>query len=58
MADVLRDLAEHELLASDRPIADLALALGFGNPPHFTRAFRRWTGVPPSARRTDQREIS
>lgn len=58
MADVLRDLAEHELLASDRPIADLALALGFSNPPHFTRAFRRWTGVPPSARRADRREIS
>lgn len=51
MADVLRELAEHELLASDRPIADLALALGFSNPPHFTRAFRRWTGVPPSTRR-------
>ena len=51
IAGVLRDLAEQELLASDRPIADLALALGFSNPPHFTRAFRRWAGVPPSAYR-------
>lgn len=52
MAGVLRALAEHELLATDRPIADLALALGFSEPQHFTRAFRRWTGIPPSARRT------
>ena len=49
---VVRDLAEHELVTSDRPIADLALALGFSEPQHFTRAFRRWTGVPPSVLRT------
>jgi AraC-like DNA-binding protein len=49
---VVRDLAEHELIASDRPIADLALALGFSEPQHFTRAFRRWTGIPPSVLRT------
>ena len=53
VAGVLRSLAEQELLAGDRPIADLALALGFSEPQHFTRAFRRWTGVPPSARRTN-----
>jgi AraC-like DNA-binding protein len=53
MHGVVRDLAEHELVASDRPIADLALALGFSEPQHFTRAFRRWTGLTPSAHRAD-----
>jgi AraC-like DNA-binding protein len=51
MERVVRSLAEHELLASDRSIADLALALGFSEPQHFTRAFRRWTGIPPSVHR-------
>lgn len=54
VAGVLRSYAEQELLAGDRPIADLAFALGFSEPQHFTRAFRRWTGVPPSARRADR----
>jgi AraC-like DNA-binding protein len=53
MHSVVRDLAEHELVASDRPIADLALALGFSEPQHFTRAFRRWTGLTPSAHRAE-----
>lgn len=48
MHGVLHDLAEHELLAGNRPITELALALGFSEPQHFTRAFRRWTGEPPS----------
>lgn len=33
------------------PITDVALALGYADPAHFTRAFRRWTGVAPSAYR-------
>ena len=52
---VARRLAEHELLATDRPIGELALALGFSEPQHFTRAFRRWTGIPPSALRASGR---
>jgi AraC-like DNA-binding protein len=51
MQGVVRAIAEHELITSRRPVADLAMALGFSEPPHFTRAFRRWTGVTPSAHR-------
>ncbi|MFO1049211.1 MAG: AraC family transcriptional regulator ligand-binding domain-containing protein [Geminicoccaceae bacterium] len=55
---VARAVAEHELLAGDRPIAELALALGFSEPQHFTRAYRRWTGVAPSSRRAIGRRPS
>jgi AraC-like DNA-binding protein len=53
---VIRRVAEHELVKGNLPIADLALALGFSEPPHFTRAFRRWTGVTASAYRAGARD--
>jgi AraC-like DNA-binding protein len=31
-----------------RDIEDVARALGYAEPSAFTRAFRRWAGVPPS----------
>ena len=34
-----------------KPITDIALELGYAEPAHFTRAFRRWTGVAPSVYR-------
>lgn len=44
-------LRRAKVLLSDgrKPITDIALELGYRDPAHFTRAFRRWTGVAPSA---------
>ena len=33
----------------EQPLHELAEALGYSEGAHFSRAFRRWTGVPPSA---------
>jgi AraC-like DNA-binding protein len=35
-------------------IADIAMALGYGEPAHFTRAFRRWAGCSPREFRAAQ----
>jgi len=48
---VLRDAAITSLVDSDEAIGDLAIRLGFSEPSAFTRAFRRWTGNPPSTYR-------
>ena len=39
------DLAARELAASQRPIADIASALGFADQSHFSRVFARLTGL-------------
>lgn len=42
------DLACRELVASDTPLCQIALAAGFSDQSHFTRTFKRYMGVPPS----------
>jgi len=53
--EVLRDAAIAALVEGDESIADLSARLGFSEPSAFTRAFRRWTGNPPSAYRSGVR---
>lgn len=55
---VLDDMRQEEALdgltSSDITVASLADRLGYANASNFTRAFRRWTGVSPSAFRYRQ----
>jgi AraC-like DNA-binding protein len=47
--DRVRFDAARDLLRDERhEIEDVARALGYAEPSAFTRAFRRWAGVPPS----------
>ncbi|MBN1459307.1 MAG: helix-turn-helix transcriptional regulator [Armatimonadetes bacterium] len=39
--------ARHMLETTDLPIAEIALAIGYSDHSHFTRAFTRFTGTPP-----------
>ena len=47
VASVQRDRAS-ELLADGRSIKQVAFDLGFSEPSAFSRAYKRWTGRPPS----------
>jgi AraC family transcriptional regulator len=55
VGDCLRRLrvehASRELVQSETPLADVALDAGFANQSHFTRIFKRVTGVTPAAYR-------
>ena len=48
---VLREAAMAGLAKGDETIAALSERLGFSEPSAFTRAFRRWTGQPPTSYR-------
>jgi len=39
--------AAHLLENTNATVLDIALEVGYSDHAHFTRAFRRWTGVPP-----------
>jgi AraC-like DNA-binding protein len=39
------------LQANSRSIAQIAVRLGYSDPSHFSRAFRRWEGISPRSYR-------
>jgi AraC-like DNA-binding protein len=52
---VRRRQAIDELCRGTRPIKQIAAATGFSSEKSFARAFRQWTGQPPSAFRAQAR---
>lgn len=46
--DVKFSRSRHLLATGDAPIAEIAFALGYPDQSSFTRAFVRWSGMPPS----------
>lgn len=46
--DARRDYALRQLRESNLSISDIARRLGYREAGHFTRAFKRWTGMTPS----------
>jgi AraC-like DNA-binding protein len=53
--DVRHQSATHYLLTTDHSVEDIAFLLGFSESPPFVRAFKRWTGMAPSAYRRMRR---
>ncbi|SCK40914.1 AraC-type DNA-binding protein [Variovorax sp. HW608] len=52
--EVRHELAAEQLRRTERPIKQIALAVGFRNEKSFSRAFRAWSGLTPGAfRRRD-----
>jgi AraC family transcriptional regulator len=44
--------AQQLMRETSRSIIDVALEVGYTSPSHFTKVFRRITGVPPNEFRT------
>ena len=54
MSQARRQLAEESLTHTQQAIPDIALRLGYRDTANFRRAFRGWTGLSPSAFRSEQ----
>jgi AraC-like DNA-binding protein len=47
--DVLKARARELITQSRKPITEIGLELGYADTAHFSRAFKRWTGMSPRA---------
>ena len=54
LEDVRKDLAKNYLASSQQSVIEIAYQLGFQDPSNFTRAFKRWFSLSPSAFRLQQ----
>ncbi|MFN4142805.1 helix-turn-helix transcriptional regulator, partial [Aestuariivirga sp.] len=55
LCDSIRfDLARELLDLTDLPVSEIGTALAYASPSVFADAFRRWTGLSPSAWRSSQ----
>jgi AraC family transcriptional regulator len=46
--EVRIDYARKQMLATNEPLVEIALAAGFADQTHFTRSFKRITGMTPT----------
>jgi AraC-like DNA-binding protein len=49
LLDGSRERLAKRLLGTDAPLTEVAYRVGFSDLATFSRAFKRWTGVPPGA---------
>jgi AraC-like DNA-binding protein len=47
--DARRARAVELAMSDEHALIEIAFLVGYSDPSHFTRAFRRWTGVTPRA---------
>ncbi|BFM14755.1 ornithine utilization transcriptional regulator OruR [Maricurvus nonylphenolicus] len=56
LLDLVRSkMAIRLLQETDEPVSSIAYELGFDNPSDFGRAFKKWTGKPPSSIRSGKK---